>query len=88
MQNLERRCSDMQQEIFTFKERFDVVLNKGLPSPVSEEDRLMDLEIFVKKVNKQVMIKPVLQPVQQKEHCQQGKVFMKNWRVYFILNMK
>ena len=54
MQNLERRCSDMQQEIFTFKERFDDLLNKGLPSPVIEEGRLMDLEIFVKKINKQV----------------------------------
>ena len=54
MQNLERRCSDMQQEIFTFKERFDVVLNKCFPSPVNEEGRLMDLESFVAKVNKQV----------------------------------
>lgn len=54
MQNLERRCSDMQQEIFTFNERFDVVLNKGLPSLVNAEGRLMDLESFVAKVNKQV----------------------------------
>ena len=42
----------MQQEIFTFNERFDVVLNKGFPSPVTEEDRLMDLESFVKKIKK------------------------------------
>ena len=52
MQNLERRCSDMQQEICSFRERFDDMLKKGLPSPVTEEDRLMDLESFVKKIKK------------------------------------
>ena len=52
MQNLERRCSDMQEEITTFLKRFDILLNKGLPSPLVSEDKLMDLENYVEKLDK------------------------------------
>ena len=51
MQNLERRCFDMQSEIIGFRERFDVLLNKGLPSPMVSEDKIMDLETYVKKLD-------------------------------------
>ena len=52
MQNLERRCSDMQEEITAFLKRCDILLNKGLPSPLVSEDKLMDLEIYVEKLDK------------------------------------
>ena len=51
MQNLERRCFDMQSEIIAFRERFDVLLNKWFPSPMVSEDKIMDLETYVKKLD-------------------------------------
>lgn len=51
MQNLERKCFDMQSEISAFRERFDVLLNKGLPSPMVSQDKIMDLETYVKKLD-------------------------------------
>ena len=51
MQNLERICSDMQEEITAFIKRFDIFLNKGLPSPLVSEDKLMDLESYVEKLD-------------------------------------
>ena len=51
MQNLERRCFDMQSEIIVLRERFDVLMNKGLPSPMFSEDKIMDLETYVKKLD-------------------------------------
>ena len=52
MQNLERRCSDMQEEINAFTKRLNILLNKGLPSPLVSKDKLMDLESYVEKLNK------------------------------------
>ena len=52
MQNLERRFSDMQEEITAFIRRFDILLNKGLLSPFVSENKLMDLESYVKKLDK------------------------------------
>ena len=52
MQNLEQRCSDMQEEINAFIKRFDILLNKGFPSPLVSEDKLMDLESYVEKLDK------------------------------------
>ena len=51
MQNLERRCFDMQAEIIDFRERFNVLLNKRLPSPIITEDKIMDLETYVRKLD-------------------------------------
>ena len=51
MQNLQRRCSEIQEEILAFKERFEILLNKGLPSPIISEDKLMDLEAYIKKLD-------------------------------------
>ena len=52
MQNLERRCFDMQQEIIEFRERFDFLVNKGLPNPMISEDKIMDLENYMEKLKK------------------------------------
>ena len=41
----------MQAEIIDFRERFNVLLNKGLPSPMIQEDKIMDLETYVSKLN-------------------------------------
>ena len=51
MQNLERRCSDIQEEINAFKEKFQVLLNNGLPSPMLSEDKIMDLGTYVNKLD-------------------------------------
>ena len=41
MQNLERKCHDMQVEVNDFSQRLDVLLHKGLPSPSVSYDTLM-----------------------------------------------
>ena len=51
MQNLERKCSDIQQEISAFKERFNVLLASGLPSPMISEDKIMDLGTYVNRLD-------------------------------------
>jgi len=52
MQNLERRCQDMQVEINSFMEKFTVLQSKGLPSPLVINDRLMKHIDYVDKLNK------------------------------------
>ena len=42
----------MQEEITSFRKGFDILLNKGLPSPLFLEDKLMDLESYVEKLDK------------------------------------
>jgi len=41
MQNLERRCHAMQEEINAFMEKFGILQDKGLPSPLIINDKLM-----------------------------------------------
>ena len=50
MQNLERRCSDMQEEINAFTKRSNILLNKGFSSPLASEDKPMNLESYVEKL--------------------------------------
>ena len=52
MQNLERRCQDMQVEINSFMERFTVLQDKGIPSLLGNNDRLMKHIYYVHKLNK------------------------------------
>ena len=52
MQNLERRCHDMQAEINSFMEKFNILQGKGLPSPLLINDRLMRHKDYVEKLNK------------------------------------
>jgi len=54
MQNIERRCQDMQVEINSFMGKFTVLQNKGLPSPLVINDRLMKHIDYVDKLNKYV----------------------------------
>lgn len=56
MQNLERRCQDMQVEIIFFMEKFTVLQSKGLPSPLVINDKLMKHIDYVDKLNKYVGI--------------------------------
>ena len=42
----------MQEEITAFLKRFDILLNKGFPSPLVSGDKLMDLEIYFEKLDK------------------------------------
>ena len=51
MQNLERRCSDMQEEIYDFTKRLDLLQSKGLPNPLVSDDKIMSLESYVDKLN-------------------------------------
>ena len=54
MQNLERRCHDMQVEVNDFMEKFAILHSKGLPSPLVINDRLMRHKYYVEKLNKYV----------------------------------
>ena len=51
MQNLERRCHDMQEEITSFMEKFGILQSKGLPSPLVINDKLMRHIDYVDKLN-------------------------------------
>jgi len=51
MQNLEKRCQDMQVEINSFMERFIVLQDKGLPSLLGNNDQLMKHTDYVHKLN-------------------------------------
>lgn len=51
MQNLERRCHDMWAKINYFMEKFDILQNKGLPSPLVINDRLIRHKYYVEKLN-------------------------------------
>jgi len=51
MQNLKRRCHDMQEEINAFMKRFDILQSKGLPSPLVINDKLMRHIDYVEKLN-------------------------------------
>lgn len=55
MQNLKKRCQDMQVEINSFMERFTVLQNKGLPSLLGNNDRLMKHADYVHKLNTYVV---------------------------------
>lgn len=52
MQNLERRCHDMQEEINAFMKRFDILQSKWFPSPLVIHDKLMSHKDYVEKLNK------------------------------------
>ncbi len=54
MQNLERRCQDMQVEIDSFIERFAVLHEKGLPSLLRSNECLMRQVEYMHKSNKHV----------------------------------
>ena len=51
MQNLERRCHDMWAEINAFMEKFNILQNKGLPSPLVINDKLMRHIDYVDKLD-------------------------------------
>ena len=54
MQNLDRRFQDMQVEIDSFTERFAVFHEKGLPSLLGTNERLMRHVEYMQKLNKYV----------------------------------
>jgi len=51
MQNLERRCHDMQEEINSFMKKFDILQSKGFPSPLVINEKLMRHIDYVEKLN-------------------------------------
>jgi len=50
MQNLERRCQNMQEEINDVMEKFGILQSKGLPSPLVIKDKLMRHIDYVDKL--------------------------------------
>lgn len=50
MQNLERKCHNMQEDIDEFMEKWDILQSKGLPSPLVINDKLMRHEDYVDKL--------------------------------------
>jgi len=55
MKNLDKRCQDMQVEINSFTEKFTVLHQKGLPSPLGSNDHLMEHKDYVYKLNTYVV---------------------------------
>ena len=50
MQNLERKCTDILVDINNFREKFQALLDNGLPSPMLTEDQIVDLETYEKRI--------------------------------------
>jgi len=51
IQNLERKCQEMQMEINAFTEKFTVLQQKGLPSLLTSNQRLLTHEQYAHRVN-------------------------------------
>lgn len=54
MQNLERKCQDMQVEINAFTDRFTVLQEKGFPSLLTNNHRLMKHADYAHRLNSYV----------------------------------
>lgn len=50
MQNLERKCENVQEEIIDFMEKFGILQRKVLPSPLVINDKLMRHEDYADKL--------------------------------------
>lgn len=55
MQNLDRRCQDMQVEIDSFTKNFTVLHQKGFPSPLGSNDCLIKHKDYIHKLNTYVV---------------------------------
>ena len=51
IQNMERKCQEMQIEINTFTEKFTALQQKGLPSLLTSNQRLLTHEQYAHRVN-------------------------------------
>jgi len=51
MQNLEKKCQNMQEDIDEFMEKFGILQSKGLPSPLDINDKLMRQDDYVNKLH-------------------------------------
>jgi len=51
VKNLERKCQEMQREINAFTEKFIVLQQKGLPSLLTSNHRLLTHEQYAHRVN-------------------------------------
>ena len=88
MHNLERRCSDMQEEITAFRKRFHILLNKGFLSPFVSEDKLMDLESYVEKLDKHADNQASTSTSSSTTALPIGKSLQDRLEFFFILSMK
>jgi len=52
MQNLERKCQNMQEDIDDFMEKFGILQSKGIPSHLVINDKLMRHEDYIDKLDK------------------------------------
>lgn len=50
MQNLEDKCQNMQVAIDRFMDKFQILIEKGLPNPLVINDKLMTQEDYNKKI--------------------------------------
>jgi len=59
MQGLERRCQSMQEDIYEFMKKFDILRMKGLPSPLVINDKLMVQIDYINKLHQQAVIQAI-----------------------------
>ena len=53
MLNLEKRCQSIQKDIDDFMSKYDILRDKGLPSPLVINDKLMTHDDYIEKLHKQ-----------------------------------
>jgi len=63
MLNLERRCQSIQEDIKDFMVKYDILRDKGLPSPLVINDKLMTHEDYIEKLHKQAKSQANSSPV-------------------------
>ena len=51
MQNLERKCQNMQEDMDEFMGKFGILQSKGLPSPLVINDKLMIQDDYIDKLD-------------------------------------
>lgn len=69
IQNLERKCQDMQVGINAFIEKFIVLQEKGLPSLLTNDHKLMTHKSYAHKVNTYVTDQITTSPSTSKERA-------------------
>ena len=83
IQNLERKCQEMHMEINAFTEKFTVLQQKGLPSLLTSNQKLLYNQQYAYRVNMyQIRSLHHLAP-QNTQDLLSDRAYMTNWKICF-----
>ena len=85
MLNLEKRCQSIQEDIDDFMLKYGILRDKGLPSPLVINDKLMTCDNYIEKLYKQARIQATSSTTKA---LPTEKVLYDGLEFFFILNMK